>query len=53
MYALGNEHAIGPHRGLGPQNYQRSDERIHEDVCEQLLEDGYLDASNIRVMVLA
>lgn len=39
----------GPHRGMGPRGYRRSDERIREDVCDMLLEDGLLDASGIEV----
>lgn len=41
----------GPHRGRGPKGYKRSDERIHEDVCERLTEDRFIDASNIEVEV--
>ena len=41
----------GEHRGKGPRGYQRSKERIHEDICERLSEDGYLDASDIDVKV--
>jgi hypothetical protein len=36
--------------GRGPRGYQRSDERIREDVCDRLCE-GYLDASEIEVRV--
>jgi hypothetical protein len=36
--------------GKGPRGYQRSDERIREDVCDRLCE-GYLDASEIEVRV--
>ena len=39
------------HRGKGPKSYRRSDERIREDVNDQLSE-GYLDASEIEVMVV-
>lgn len=39
------------HRGRGPRGYQRSDERIREDVCDLLTEDPYLDASNMEVQV--
>ena len=39
------------HRGNGPQGYQRSDERILEDVCDRLTEDRYLDAREITVSV--
>jgi hypothetical protein len=41
----------GPHRGRGPKGYQRSDERIREDVCERLTDDPFIDASNIEVEV--
>ncbi|HBY99442.1 MAG TPA: hypothetical protein DEP84_36805 [Chloroflexi bacterium] len=41
----------GPYTGVGPQGYQRSDERIHEDVCERLTHHGQIDASNIQVNV--
>jgi osmotically-inducible protein OsmY len=39
------------HRGRGPKDYRRSDERVREDVCERLMEDEWLDASNIEVTV--
>lgn len=39
------------HRGKGPKDYQRSDDRIREDVCDRLSEDGGLDASDITVRV--
>lgn len=42
----------GPHAGRGPRGYQRSDERIREDVCDALCEHGYIDASDIEVTVL-
>lgn len=38
-------------RGRGPKNYQRSDERIREDVCERLTLDDDVDASDIEVAV--
>jgi hypothetical protein len=41
----------GPHRGRGPRGYQRSDERIREDVCEALTEADDVDASGIDVQV--
>ena len=41
----------GGHRGKGPMNYQRSDERIRESVCEALSEDDHIDASRIEVNV--
>lgn len=39
------------HRGRGPTNYTRSDERILEDACDELTEDWRIDASNIQVSV--
>lgn len=37
--------------GRGPKGYRRSDERIHEEVCESLERDPYVDASEIEVKV--
>lgn len=39
------------HRGRGPSDYTRSDERIREDVNDRLTHDGRVDATNIRVSV--
>jgi osmotically-inducible protein OsmY len=39
------------YRGRGPKNYRRSDERIHEDVCERLERDDRVDASDVEVNV--
>jgi hypothetical protein len=39
------------HAGRGPMNYQRSDHRIHEDICDLLTDDDSLDASEIDVRV--
>lgn len=41
----------GEHRGRGPKNYTRSDERIREDVSDQLSDDSWLDASDVEVTV--
>jgi len=41
----------GPYVGRGPRGYQRSDERIREDVCERMCDCGELDASDIDVRV--
>ncbi len=38
-------------RGRGPKGYARSDERLREIVCERLLEDPYIDASDVVVEV--
>lgn len=39
------------HRGRGPRNYSRSDERIREDVSDRLSDDRHIDASDIEVSV--
>lgn len=39
------------HRGRGPKNYTRADERIRDDVNEWLTDDPYVDASEIEVAV--
>lgn len=41
----------GPHTGHGPKGYQRSDERIMEDICDRLTQHGQIDASDINVQV--
>jgi hypothetical protein len=41
----------GPHSGRGPRGYQRSDDRIKEDVCERLCHHGAVDATDIEVSV--
>jgi len=43
--------ARGPHWGKGPKGYKRSDERIKEDVCERLAQQGHVDASDVEVRV--
>lgn len=37
------------HRGRGPSNYERSNERLLEDACERLTHDPRVDATNINV----
>ena len=39
------------HRGKGPRNYSRSDERIKEDINDRLSDDPFVDASDIDVSV--
>jgi osmotically-inducible protein OsmY len=39
------------HRGRGPRNYQRSDERIRDDVNDRLTDDPHIDASDVEVSV--
>ena len=35
----------------GPKGYQRSDERLKEDICERLMEAHYIDSSDVSVEV--
>jgi osmotically-inducible protein OsmY len=44
-------HDRGPNRGRGPRGYQRSDDRIREEVCERLTDAEDVDASEVEVMV--
>lgn len=38
-------------RGVGPKNYRRSDDAIREDLCELLMDDPDVDATEIDVRV--
>ncbi|HZH26414.1 MAG TPA: BON domain-containing protein [Azospirillaceae bacterium] len=40
-------------RGRGPQGYRRADARISEDVHEVLTDDPFVDATDIRIMVVS
>lgn len=40
---------LGEHRGKGPKNFRRTDERIMEALNERLTDDDRLDASDIEV----
>jgi hypothetical protein len=37
--------------GRGPKGYQRSDDRIREEICDRMTEDALLDASEIEIDV--
>jgi osmotically-inducible protein OsmY len=41
----------GIYAGRGPRGYQRSDERIREDINDRLTDDWYIDASDVEVSV--
>ncbi len=38
-------------RPAGPKGYKRPDERVHEDVCERLAMNPYVDVSDVSVEV--
>lgn len=42
---------MGRHAGRGPKGWQRSDDRIREDVNERLTDHPHIDASEIQVQV--
>ena len=46
-----DEQVGGQHKGKGPRGYQRSEERIKEDVCDRLCDHPAIDASNINIEV--
>lgn len=41
----------GPFTGKAPKNYQRSDERIREEVCERLTLHGHVDPCEMEIEV--
>ena len=45
------EHGTESFAGRGPKGYRRSDERIREDVCDRLTDDGGIDATEVEVVV--
>ncbi|WP_437934310.1 BON domain-containing protein [Sorangium sp. So ce341] len=42
---------VGGSRGRPPKGYKRSDERIREDICDQISDHPDLDASDVEVKV--
>jgi hypothetical protein len=49
---LGDKVREGMHKARGPKGYRRSDDRIHEEVCERIARSG-LDAEEVEVKVEA
>ena len=45
------EQETGRHAGRGPRSYRRSDETIHEEVCELLKHHPDVDAGDVEVLV--
>jgi osmotically-inducible protein OsmY len=41
----------GAYVGRGPRGYQRSDERVREDINDRLTDDAYIDATDVEVIV--
>jgi osmotically-inducible protein OsmY len=41
----------GGHRGKGPSDYRRSQDRIREDVCDRLTDDDRIDARNVHIHI--
>jgi hypothetical protein len=41
----------GGFAGRGPKDYQRSDERIREEICDRMTDDDSLDATDITIQV--
>lgn len=46
-----NRNRSGHYSGIGPKNYKRNEQRIYEDVCDLLMENDGIDASDIEVRV--
>jgi hypothetical protein len=42
----------GPHSGRGPRGYQRTDERIREEINERLTAHGLIDATEVECRVV-
>jgi hypothetical protein len=40
-----------PTPSVGPRGWRPSDERIHDEVCTRLTDDGYVDASDVEIVV--
>jgi osmotically-inducible protein OsmY len=48
---MNRQRLMGGHRGKGPKEYQRSSERIREDIYDRLSDDDHVDATHISVQV--
>jgi osmotically-inducible protein OsmY len=50
-YAERRRRHDGPHKGKGPKNFMRTDDRIKELINDKLTDDWQIDASDIEVTV--
>lgn len=41
----------GLHKGKGPRNYKRPDDRIRDEIYDRLTDDAYIDASDLEIEV--
>src|SRR5204863_452373 len=52
---LGRQHGLlglgGQRKNRGPKGYTRSDERIREDLSDRLMDDDYIDSSEVEIVV--
>ncbi|MBX3185560.1 MAG: BON domain-containing protein [Labilithrix sp.] len=42
---------LGERVPSGPKGWQRRDDRIHDDICAHLTDDGHVDARDLEVVV--
>ena len=48
---MGTMRSMFGSRGKPPRGYQRSDDRLREMICERLMEEGSVDASDVEIDV--
>jgi osmotically-inducible protein OsmY len=46
-----NHHGVRKNQGKGPRSFKRTDDRIMEIINDRLMEDAYVDASDVEVSV--
>ena len=51
QYGQMHDYGHESHAGRGPKGYKRTDDRIHEEICERLTRDPWIDAREIEVKV--
>jgi osmotically-inducible protein OsmY len=50
-HGIGHDVSRPNYAGRGPRGYQRTDDRIREDICDWLTDDPRIDASDVEVQV--